>query len=388
MSASIIQQLSSTLESGGAAPKDEHLVVALPWAEPTEELERLRERFPHVKTSYRQVKYLASYWSAEGDLPADFFQTATILATLSALPKSKDEAPSLRLIHFFSAGVDHIIDEPIYKNTDITLTTSSGIHGPQIAEWVILTALAHSHKLPKLLEWQREKHWGGLQAIGPVRDMVGQKLGVLGYGSIGRQGLLAPLPELARVAKAMGLDVIAYTARPRSTKESRKDAGFIVPGTGDPDGDIPSAWFSGVEKDQLHQFLRQDIDILVISVPLTPGTTHLLSAAELDILGKNRQAFISNISRGQIVQQGDLIAALKRPLEDGGLRGAALDVTDPEPLPPESELWHLPNVIISPHISGGGTAYVDRAFQVLEENLDRIEKGKALLNVVDRRKGY
>ena len=194
----------------------------------------------------------------------------------------------------------------------------------------------------------------------------------------------------------MGMDVIAYTASPRSTPESKHDKGFIVPGTGDPDGSIPSAWYSGLDKESLHNFLKQDIDLLLISVPLTKETTHFIAEPELEILGK-RNAFISNISRGQIIKQSDLLTALKKykdndPLDGGdgggGIRGAALDVTDPEPLPEDDPLWDAPNCIITPHISGLGSAYVDRAFQVLEVNLDRRDNGEKLINVVDRKKGY
>lgn len=116
------------------------------------------------------------------------FRSATILNTLSILPSSPKDCPNLRLVQFVSAGIDHIVDQPIYRDTDITLCTTSGIHGPQIAEWVLVTALAHAHRLPMLLDWQREKKWRGLQELGTIRDMVGQRLGVLGYGAIGRQG--------------------------------------------------------------------------------------------------------------------------------------------------------------------------------------------------------
>lgn len=222
-----------------------------------------------------------------------------------------------------------------------------------------------------------------------LRDKAGQRLGILGYGSIGRQ--------VARISKAMGMDVIAYTASPRTTPESKHDRGFILPGTGDPDGSIPSAWYSGLDKKSLHNFLSQDIDHLLVSVPLTEETRHFIAAEEMEILGKKRNAFISNISRGQIINQADLITYLRKyndndPLDGkdggGGLRGAALDVTDPEPLPKDDPLWDAPNCIITPHISGLNTEYVDRAFQVLEVNLDKREKEEKLINVVDRKRGY
>lgn len=216
-----------------------------------------------------------------------------------------------------------------------------------------------------------------------LRDKVGQRLGVLGYGSIGRQ--------VGRVAQAMGMNVIAYTASPRPSPESKKDHGFVVPNTGDPDGTIPCGWFSGLDKASLRNFLSQEIDHLVVSVPLTNETRHFLAAPEFSILGK-RNAFISNISRGHILQQDDLIAALKQGAindgKDGGLGGAALDVTDPEPLPKDHPLWDAPNCIITPHISGLSAAYMDRAFRVLELNMKRWEEGKPLINLVDRKRGY
>jgi phosphoglycerate dehydrogenase-like enzyme len=114
---------------------------------------------------------------------------------LRALPKP-EQCPDLKLIHFFSAGTNHIQKHPIYTDTDITLTTSSGIHGPQIAEWVILTTLSHTHRYPMLLKWQNEHHWGGFHGQESPDDLVGRRIGVLGYGSIGRQGEYAPQYEV------------------------------------------------------------------------------------------------------------------------------------------------------------------------------------------------
>lgn len=108
------------------------------------------------------------------------------------------------------------------------------------------------------------------------RDLVGQRLGILGYGSIGRQA--------AHVTKAMGMDVLAYTATPKETPESRRDHGFVVPGTGDLEGDYPSAWFSGLDKKSLHHFLDQDLDVLLIAVPLTLAISTIGSQTAVDVL--------------------------------------------------------------------------------------------------------
>lgn len=326
-------------------------------------------------------------------MTSDPWDEATVLCTLSALPSNPKLAPNLKFIHFCSAGTDHVSKTPIYKDTKIPLTTSSGIHGPQIAEWVIMEILSHSHNAKQLIEWQKEHKWGSHRSIGPVKDSVGQRLGVLGYGSIGRQSesfssmfrRIADKFTAAKVCKAIGMDIIAFTASPRKTPESKKDPGYIVPNTGDPDGTLPSAWYSGLDKASLHNFLKQDIDILLVSVPLTAQTRHFLGREEFEILGK-KNAFIANISRGSILQQDDLIVALKK--KEGGLRGAALDVTDPEPLNKESELWEMENVAITPHVSGIGTTYLERSFDILEKNLTNLEEGKPLINVVDRKKGY
>ena len=181
------------------------------------------------------------------------------------------------------------------------------------------------------------------------------------------------------------MDIVAYTASPRTSPESKKDRGYIVPNTGDVDGTLPSAWYSGVDKASLHNFLSQDLDVLLIAVPLTDQTRHFLGKEEFEILGR-KNALIVNIARGSIVVQDDLIAALKKT--EGGLRGAALDVTDPEPLNPESELWDMDNVAITPHTSGSGSSYVERSFQVLERNLTNIEIGEPLINEVNRKRGY
>ncbi|KAF2013198.1 hypothetical protein BU24DRAFT_231980 [Aaosphaeria arxii CBS 175.79] len=354
------------------------LLAVLPWpeSEPQHTIAKIKEDFPNLDVHYVQ-DYLNKADRGKTNVPEELYKRAKYLATLSWLPPTPDVVPDLKFIQFFSAGSNHVANHPIYTDSKIPLTTASGIHGPQIAEWVIMMDLVHSHKYIDLYEDQKKKEWSQPRGFG-VRDAVGKTVGVLGYGSIGRQ--------VARVAKAMGSNVIAFTASPRRTPESKKDNGFIVPGTGDPDGSIPSAWYSGLDKESLHEFLKQRVDLLVLSVPLTKETTHFIAADEFAILEESNPhgTFIANISRGGIINQPDLIKAL----ETKQIRGAALDVTDPEPLPKDDPLWDAPNVLITPHISGSSVAYADRAFQVLHENLRRDRDGVPLCNLIDRKRGY
>jgi phosphoglycerate dehydrogenase-like enzyme len=185
----------------------------------------------------------------------------------------------------------------------------------------------------------------------------------------------------------MGMDVIAFTASPRENVESKRDQRYIIPGTGDPDGSLPSAWYSGTTKASLHHFLEQDIDILLICLPLTKSTTKCIGPEEFKILGK-RNAFVLNIARGAIIDQAALSAALRLDLEEGGLKGAAVDVTDREPLPADSEFWDTPNLIITPHISGQALGYYAGVLNILDLNLTKIGEGKQLLNMVNKSKGY
>lgn len=185
------------------------------------------------------------------------------------------------------------------------------------------------------------------------------------------------------------MTVHVYTLSPRPTPQSRKDEGYIIPHTGDPEGIIPVSWKSGSSKSSIHEFLSQDLDHLVVSLPLTPQTNHLLGAEEFKILSNacTRQGckpFLTNISRGRILDQDALIRSLKA----GELSGAALDVAHPEPLPKDSPLWDAPNVIITPHVSSLGVEYLGRAFDVLKLNLHRRAKGETMINLLERSKGY
>ncbi|KIW83348.1 hypothetical protein Z517_02593 [Fonsecaea pedrosoi CBS 271.37] len=374
----------------GGGPEKEHLLIVLWQPEPKDVTAEIQRRFPHFEIKYFQQlpPEGGQIVDKRGQVPQELWQWATILITLSSLPARAEDAPNLKLIHLFMAGFDHYSNHPIVTDSDIPITSSSGIHGPPIAEWIVMTTLVLSRRYATEYEWQKQHHWGtGREMLVDGTDWVGKTVGIAGYGSIGRQA--------ARVFKALGSNIHAYTAGARATPESRKDNGYIVPGTGDPDGTVPRAWYSGTTKESLHAFLSSGLDALVISLPLTPSTRHLFSTREFEILAntthaadgapkKSRSAYLINIARGALVDQ----PALKAALDNGVLLGAALDVTDPEPLPSDDPLWDAKNVIITPHISGHGTEYTLRAFDVFMVNWARHERGEKMFNLLDRHKGY
>ncbi|OJD21234.1 hypothetical protein ACJ73_07428 [Blastomyces percursus] len=363
---------------GDAPSSQEHLVVILPFPEPAALINDIRNSFPHIRVSYFEQQRETQ---VNGAVPKDLLNSATILCMLHYAPTLAD-IPNVKLVHVISAGMDRYLNHPLVTDTNIDLTTTSGIHGPPIAEWVVMNWLVSSKMYDQTSEWQRNHIWTHNQSlINKMEDNVGKRVGILGYGSIGRQ--------VARVAVAMGMQVLAFTVSPRPTPESRRDTGYIVPNTGDPDGSLPISWLSGTDKRALHEFLSQNLDHLLVAVPLTPSTEYLIGAEEMALLSKSctrttRRPFLTNISRGKVIDQDALMASLK----SGELGGAAIDVTEPEPLPADHPLWDAPNLHITPHISSLGIEYMQRALDVLKVNLGRLEKGEPLINLYRRKAGY
>ncbi|KAI5293234.1 hypothetical protein KEM52_005724 [Ascosphaera acerosa] len=362
--------------NGHAAPpsqtsKHEHFLIVVPPGLAAHQIEHFQQGHPQVQVTVCDPE--------KGLPPKDVLKTVTTLATVRLLPNPED-APNLRLIHLLSAGYDSLLKHPVFTDTDIPITNVSGIHGPPISEWVLMNWLVHSRQYNLGYELQKQRKWGSHAQWGQTQDHVGKTVGIVGYGSIGRQ--------IARVATAMGMRVLAYTFTPRDTPESKRDRGYIIPKTGDPDGTLPEAWFSGGETRDLHAFLAQGLDHVVVSVPLTPATTGMFGAQEFRVLSEHRPGqagpFFTNISRGQVVDQPALIAAL----EQQHLSGAAIDVAVPEPLPPDDPLWTAPNIHITPHVSSIGVEYMERALDILSVNLERRRKGEPLLNLCNREKGY
>ncbi|MFN8476090.1 MAG: D-2-hydroxyacid dehydrogenase [Anaerolineae bacterium] len=276
------------------------------------------------------------------------------------------QVPQLRWVQLHSAGVEHIANSELWRS-DIPITNVSGIHAVPIAEYVWAQILAFAHRLPAMLRFQEKGEWahGRWENFAP-RDLRGQTIGLVGYGAIGR--------EVARLAQAFGMRVLA-------TKRSARDQlyrGWRMPGVGDNDGSIPERYYA---PEEIPEMLSVS-DYIVISAPLTPATRHLIGAAELAVMKPS--AFLVNIARGGLIDQQALIEALRA----GRLAGAGLDVFDPEPLPADSPLWAMDNVVISPHVSGFNLHYDDWATDLFAENLRRFLADEPLINLIDRREGY
>jgi phosphoglycerate dehydrogenase-like enzyme len=170
------------------------------------------------------------------------------------------------------------------------------------------------------------------------------------------------------------MEVLALKRNPHN----HADTSWVRPGVGDPEGRIPSRWFG---PDQSAEILPL-CDYIVVSLPLTPETRHFLGRREFEIIKPG--AYLVNVGRGGIIDQDAMIEALK----DGRLVGAGLDVTDPEPLNPESALWDMENVILTPHCSGARKTYYDVGCELVAENLRRLLSGRELINQIDRTAYY
>ncbi|PWW72267.1 hypothetical protein C7212DRAFT_286555 [Tuber magnatum] len=354
----------------------ENVLVTLSQKEPPEGYSRLVKKFPNCTFNFYALEEWDGLWhfGIPDDSPrlSELLRQATVLLVDWTLPNI-EQVPNLKIVQLSISGFDRVVKQPLYTDTGITFCTSNGIYSTKIAEHVFLTLLSIRNSFDQLLSQQHSRIWDDIAYPRP-KDLSGTTIGILGYGSIGRQ--------VARIASGLGMKIHAYTASPRPTPASRADRGYILPGTGDRNGQLPDAWFSGTDKPSLHTFLS-GVDVLVCSLPLTDLTRHMLSTAEFEILGR-RKAYVVNVSRGGIIDHDALTKALKAGL----LAGASLDVTEPEPLPTDSELWTMRDVVITPHISGTGRGYVARVVDLLEANLERLSAGESMFNVVKRGRGY
>ncbi|KAI1491564.1 D-isomer specific 2-hydroxyacid dehydrogenase [Biscogniauxia mediterranea] len=363
----------SEADKSGPLSKD-ILLVFLPRDPQTEWIERIKSQHPGLEVRWFNLQKEDRTFVKAEEVPSHVWDGVTLL-TAFMYPPPAGLLSNVRFIQLISAGADRWPGHPTYQDEKVVFCTANGAHAPQIAEWVIGTWLSHQHHFLKYVSFMSSGTWPNIFED-TVEDSPGLRMGILGYGAIGRQ--------CARLATALGMEVYAYTRSERPTTESRRDDSYCVPGTGDPHGLLPAKWFHGADRESVNQFLGQDLDILVISVPLTAETKHIISDEQFEILGRRKKTFVSNIARGGHINQ----EALLRALQTGQIRGAALDVTDPEPLPKDHPLWKAPNLLITPHVSWKSNTFFSRLLSILETNLGNLAAGRPLINVVNRKLHY
>ncbi|HEU0163902.1 MAG TPA: D-2-hydroxyacid dehydrogenase [Thermomicrobiales bacterium] len=266
--------------------------------------------------------------------------------------ESLDVAERLKWVHVAAAGVEALLAMPGFREKDLLLTNSSGVSAPNMAEHAIAMILAFGRRFPALIRSQGRHAWREWDSFGGAFEIGGQTVALIGLGAIGS--------ETAKRAKALGMHVVGV----------KRTAA----------GELPNV-------DEIHAI--DDIDTalaqadhVVSSLPSTSETRGLFDAGRFAAMKEG--SFFYNIGRGTTVVQDELIAVLK----SGHIAGAGLDVTDPEPLPAESPLWDLENVLITSHTSGNSPRVRERVLELAIENVRRFVAGEELLNIVDQSLGY
>ena len=335
---------------------DIHILITV--AFPPALIERLQAISPRLKITSHPTN------DAE-DLPEDLLQQIEILYTLGALPDA-DLAPNLRWIQTHYSGVDHIISHPLLSS-DLMITTMSGASAPQLAELTLTFILALSHRMLKIFYSTPEERWapGRLKRYQPL-ELRGSTVGIVGYGSVGR--------ETARLCQAFGASVLV-------TKRDLKhlsDDGYALEGLGDPESEIPDR----IYPPQALGSMVSLCDFVIVTLPLTQETQGIFDEAIFEVMKPS--AYLIDISRGGIVDHGALVEALNLDR----LAGAALDVYPIEPLPESSPLWEMENVILTPHIGGSSPKYLERAIQLFSVNIQHYLSEMPLFNLYDPSREY
>jgi phosphoglycerate dehydrogenase-like enzyme len=300
------------------------------------------------------------------EMPEALRNRVEILYSWGKLAADAHLFPQLKWLQTHSAGIDYLLDRPIWHSSTL-VSSMNGIHSIQMAEHALAMMLAFRWKFPTMFRFQTKVEWPkGRWHIFSGPELRGSTLGLVGYGAIAR--------ELARQAQALGMRIVAVNR----SGQRRPFEGFSEPGTGDPQATIPAAIYP-----TSHMLaMLPECDYVVVLAPLIPETHHFFNAGAFAAMKSSAVFF--NLARGGLVDEPALIEALARQQ----IAGAGLDVFDREPLPPDSPLWAMENVLISPHVSGFTLKYDERATDLFAENLRRYLSGERLINQVERERGY
>ncbi|TFH37246.1 MAG: D-2-hydroxyacid dehydrogenase [Anaerolineales bacterium] len=337
---------------------DDPIRILATVAIPEAEVARIRAVSPRIEVHVYPTRDLR-------EIPEELLGSTEILYTMHTLPEP-DKVPNLRWIQAHTTGIDHFQGHALL-NSDVIVTTMSGSSTPQMAEFALMSMLALGHRLPEILNSSHDAQWAEARhARFERRELFGSTVGILGYGSIGR--------EIARLCHTLGAKILA-------TKRDLKhltDEGYTLEGLGDLEADIPDRLYPP----QATRSMVSLCDFVVIALPLTAKTQGVVNAEVIKAMKPG--AFLIDISRGGILDHGALVEALT----SGHLAGAALDVYPVEPLPESSPLWEMRNVILSPHLAGSTPQYFPRAIDLFTLNLGRYLTDRPLLNRYNPAQGY
>jgi phosphoglycerate dehydrogenase-like enzyme len=314
------------------------------WRPPAWFVEKLRAEFPDTEVLY----------SAQKRDDAQALNGADVLIGWSLSQEQLRAATSLHWIYSITAAVDQFL-YPELLSSEIALTNAGSVHGPVVAEHAIAMLLALAKRLPSAVRYQDRRKWA-MEAIWKEqprpREVRGSNLVVVGLGSIGA--------EVASMAAALKMHVIGVREHPgRGAAGAHEVVGF----------------------EALDKVIGQ-ADFVALAAPLTPRTQHLIDARRLNLFKAG--AFLINVSRGVLVDEGALVKALR----ERKIAGAALDVFEEEPLSRWSPLWKLPQVLITPHTAFLTENVWSRHYAVFAANLKRYLAGERLEGVVDLKRGY
>ena len=259
---------------------------------------------------------------------------------------------SLKWLQCSFAGVDKVIDDSLYEGRDVVITNAAGAYGITISEHIITVILMMLRRMPEYGRLVADREW---KLIGNINSIMGSRITVVGMGDIGT--------NFAKRAKALGASLVRGVRRTNKPSDKCYDEVYLT--------------------DNLDEAVK-DVDIVVLCVPGTDATTHMIDERRLSLMKDG--SYIVNVGRGWAIDQPALI----RALESGKLAGAALDVAVPEPLPKDDPLWNAPNILITPHVSGNMSLGITRhkAVNIFCSNLERYAKGERLGNIIDRKAGY
>jgi phosphoglycerate dehydrogenase-like enzyme len=323
-------------------------------------LNRLRAVSPEIEVRQHTCEY-------GHEIPAELLDWAHVLYTWGAFPEPL-QCSNLRWVQLDTSGSDAALASPLC-NSDIAITTLIGVAPPNMAEHTFMMMMAISRRLPLMVKLQMRNEWPSFQFrwdyFTPT-ELFGATVGIVGYGSIGK--------EIGRLAHAFNMRVIAVT-RPGSTGAPNPLL-YQIPTLSGLNGTEPDATYTS---DRILEALPQ-CDYVVLSVPHTADTHNLMSEAAFRAMKPT--SVLINVARGGVVDEAAMITALN----EKWIAGAALDVFEQEPLPADSPLWQMDNVIISPHIAGLTSRYYDVVLDLFSTNLRRFIAGEPLLNQVWPRK--